>query len=326
MEKEPIISICIPTYNQPNSIRTFFDSAENQLTDDMEVIIRDDSPNDETGRVIKEWNGKLKCPVKYFKGEKSEFGGYDKALLFLTREARGRYLWWCGDDILAPDAVERILALIKSNSELDFIWLNARDINIETDRGFDLGGDKAFKNGSEIFSTSVAHLGFPSVTILRHEKAIKNISGAEKFIGTTLTGYYLVLSVISQNGKAYFIQKPCLLSHPKPQGEIRWYESFTVHGVNHYVIAQKFKDKFDKRAFRKGLADQFGLAWRAVIVERALGFNTGFASLSPKIWKLTKLYWSYPEFWVALPLFMLPRPALALAYKFYKQIKNFKKK
>jgi hypothetical protein len=68
------------------------------------------------------------------------------------------------------------------------------------------------------------------------------------------------------------------------------------------------------------LANKFGRAWRAVIVERALGFHTGFASPSPKIKKMAKLYWSYPEFYIALPLMLMPRPILRMFYVLYKGI------
>lgn len=320
MSKGPIISICIPTYNQPNSIKAFFEGAKNQLTDEVEVVIRDDSPNSETETIVREWEVKAGCAVRYFRGEKSKIGGYDKALLFLTKESRGEYLWWYGDDILAEGAVGRVLGLIE-NKNPDFIWLNARDINVRDDKGLNLNGDKVFESGSEIFKINVGLLGFPSATILRREKAIKNIRKAEKFIGTTLTGYYLVLDVISETKNSYFIQDPCLLSHSKPQGETRWYDSFVVHGINYYVIAQDFKSKFKRNAFRKGLAGQFGRVWRAVIVERALGLKTGFGAPTNKLWKMTKLYWSYPEFYIAFPLFLIPRPILSVLYKIYKKIR-----
>lgn len=322
MTNKPTLSICLPTYNQPNSIRAFFQSIERQLSPEVEILIRDDSPNDDTGAVVRDFSAHLPIPIHYFKGEKSKVGGYDKALLFLTKQAEGKYLWWYGDDVLADGAVARILSLTKKQPDLSFIWLNARDKNDEKDLGFDLGGDKLFKNGSEIFATNVGLLGFPSATLLRREEALGGLSGAEKFIGTTLVGYYLVLYVISKNKMAYFMQEPCLLSDPKPPGEVRWYDSFQVHAVNYYVIAQDFKDKFDRRAFRRGLADQFGRIWRAVIVERALGLKTGFASQSPKISKMAKLYYSYPEFWIALPLFLVPRPILGWAYKTYKFLRG----
>ncbi|MDP1689126.1 MAG: glycosyltransferase family 2 protein, partial [bacterium] len=161
MPVNPILSICLPTYNQPNSIRAFFESIKNQLSSDIEILILDDSPNDDTGIIIREYASQLSVPIRYIKGEKSKIGGYDKALLRLTKEARGQYLWWYGDDVMAPDAILRITATINKNPNLSFIWLNSRDINNEKDPGLDLGGDKYFKNGSEIFEINVGLLGFP---------------------------------------------------------------------------------------------------------------------------------------------------------------------
>ncbi len=325
MNERPIISICILTYNQPNSIEDFFKSVSGQLTKDVEILIRDDSQNDDTGLVVKKYISQLSAPVRYFRGEKSKVGGYDKALLFLTGEAKGEYLWWYGDDVMSLGAIQRILAIIMTNPNLSFIWLNSRDINNPDDRGLNLGGDKYFNDGSEVFATNVGLLGFPSITLLKREEAITGMAAAQKFIGTTLTGYYLVLHVISQKNKEFvFLQDPCLLSYPKPPGEVRWYDSFQVHGINYFVIAQDFKNKFYRKSLRKGLADQFGRIWRAVIVERALGLKTGFASSSPKIRKMARLYWNYPEFYVALPLMLLPRPVLRILYALYKGIRNLR--
>jgi hypothetical protein len=139
----------------------------------------------------------------------------------------------------------------------------------------------------------------------------------------------LVLYVLSQGGKFYFLQKPYILSAPKPSGESRWYDSFQVHGINYFVIAQAFKDTFDRRALRKGLTDQFRRIWKAVVVERAKGFTTGFGSKSPKLKKAFVLYWSFPEFWIALPFLLMPRFMARGCYKAYKflfsRTKSFRK-
>lgn len=325
MSERPILSICILTYNQPGSIEAFFKSVAIQLTNEIEILIRDDSTNDDTEQVVRKYRPDVSVPIHYYKGVKAKFGGYDEALLFLTDKANGEFLWWYGDDVMAPDAIQRIIALITCKPNLSFIWLNSRDINDPNDTGLNLGGDKSFKEGSEVFSINVGLLGFPSATLLRREEALTGIDGARKFIGTTLTGYYLVLHVLSQKNKEFvFLQAPCLLCHPKPLGEVRWYDSFQVHGINYYVIAQEFRDKFERTALRKGLADQYGRIWRAVIVERALGYETGFASPSPKIVRMAKLYWSYPEFYIALPLMLMPRSVLRKLYALYKGVKNLR--
>lgn len=323
MNEPPILSICIPTYNQPEAIENFFASVSGQLTSDVEILIRDDSPNEDTTPIVDKYRSKIPAPLVYFKGEKSKVGGYDKALLFLTSKANGQYIWWYGDDVMVPGAIGRILETIRINPHVSFIWLNSRDISNPNDQGLNLGGDKYFTDGSEVFAINVGLLGFPSITLLKREEALPEIPNAQKFIGTTLTGYYLVLHILSQKNKKFiFLQDPCLMSNPKPPGEVRWYDSFQVHGINYFVIAQAFKRKFEGKQFRKGLADQFGRIWRAVIVERALGLNTGFAAPSPKLWKMTKLYWSYPEFYVALPLMLLPRFILRLCYLLFKGMKK----
>lgn len=323
MSESPILSICIPTYNQPKSVEAFFNCISSQLTKEIEILIRDDSPNSDTELVVRRYAPELPVPIHYYRGEKPKVGGYDEALLFLTAKAKGKFLWWYGDDVLAPDAVQRILALVSAKPNLSFVWLNSHDINNPSDQALSLEGDKYFRNGSEVFSTNVGLLGFPSATLLRREEALTGFEAAKKFIGTTLTGFYLVLHVISQKDKdLVFLQDPCLFSNPKPLGEVRWYDSFQVHAINYFVIAHEFKHKFEHKAFRKGLSDQYGRIWRAVIVERAQGFETGFASRKINLAKMTRLYWSYPELYIAILLMLTPRPVLRLFYTLYKKLKS----
>lgn len=322
MPNKLILSLCIPTYNQPESIGAFFESISKQVTPEIEIIIRDDSPNDETKIIVETYAAKLPISVRYFKREKSKVGGYDKALLFLTGEARGEYLWWFGDDVLVSDAIHRVITFIKTNNHPSFIWLNSCDISNPNNLGIDLGGNKIFKSGGELLAINVGLLGFPSITMLKRSEAISGIQGAQRFVGTTLTGYYLVLHVLSQKDRIFaFVQNPCLLSRPKPAGEVRWYDSFIIHGVNYYLITQAFRNVFNRAAVRKGLGEQFGRVWRAVVVERALGLTTGFAAPTPKIVSMAKLYWSYPEFWIALPLMLMPRNVLKFLYSLYRKLR-----
>ena len=316
--KDLILSVCLSTYNQPDSVDRFLKDFSEESLEGAEILIKDDSPNDDTKKIVEKHSSDFPAPIKYFKGEKVAKGGYDIALLFLTKEAQGRYVWWFGDDVIKRGVVKRIIDFVNNHPDISFLWLNSQDIENENSVSMRFGGDKFFKDHNEVFATNVGLLGFPTATILKREKALMNIDGADKFIGTTLTGYYLVLSVLTQDGKFCFLEDPAFFSNPKPSGEVRWYDSFQVHAVNYYVIAQEFKDKFDRRALRKGLADQYGRIWRAVVVERAMGLTTGFGSKSPKVLKMAKLYWSYPEFYIALLLFLTPRPILKIFYKLYR--------
>ncbi len=67
----PKVSVIIPTYNRPNLIKRTIKSVLNQTYQNFEIIVVDDSPNDETEKVVKSFNDKR---IKYFKIEECKEG------------------------------------------------------------------------------------------------------------------------------------------------------------------------------------------------------------------------------------------------------------
>jgi len=316
------LSICLITCGQPDSVARFLEASGKQGVDGVEVLVCDDSPNNETRDIVNSCASNFPVPLRYFKGNRSPSGGYDKALIYLSERAEGEYIWWYGDDVLADDAISRVLAAVASPEKFALIWLNARNIDDPSDKGLDLGGDRTFESPGEIFATNVGLLGFPSATIIRRELVAASIDEARKYIGTTLTGFYLVLSAITApRAKAVYIQQAILLSFAKPAGEVRWYDSFEVHCINYALISLDFRDRIDRVSYRSGIADHYGRIWRAVVYERAIGLETGFASRGPKLARMASLYWSYPEFYIAVTLMSLPRSVLGMAHQIYRRLR-----
>jgi len=66
MKTNPKISIVIPTYKRPHLIGRAIQSVLNQTYQDFEIMIIDDSPNDDTEKVVREFNDKR---IKYIKNE-----------------------------------------------------------------------------------------------------------------------------------------------------------------------------------------------------------------------------------------------------------------
>jgi len=60
------VSIVIPTYKRPRLIKRAMQSVLNQVYQNFEIVIIDDSPNDETERVVKEFNDKR---IKYIRNK-----------------------------------------------------------------------------------------------------------------------------------------------------------------------------------------------------------------------------------------------------------------
>ncbi|MEW6408114.1 MAG: glycosyltransferase family 2 protein [Patescibacteria group bacterium] len=321
-----ILSICLATYNQPDKVKIFFDNIIFQLNSEIssriEIVVRDDSANTETENLINDYYKKISVPIRYFKGKKE---GLDATVIFLTKEARGKYVWWFGDDILTDGAIKKILNIIESNSKVSLIYVNSRNIDDDKDVAFNKDEDCFFNNRNQVLKEINDQLGFITATIFRKSDAIRELEAAYKYTGTSWVNLFIILSVLARGEKFYFVKNPYILSFPKLPGEARWYDSFQVHGINYFLIVQEFKDKFDKKIIRKALADKFSRAWRAVIVERARGFTTGFGSRTPKIKQMFKCYWNFPEFYIALPLFLMPRSALRYLYKIYKFFQNTRK-
>jgi abequosyltransferase len=68
MEKIPLISICIPTYNRKKYLKQCLDSIVNQdcfTENQIEIIISDNDSNDNTEKLVKEYQINYKN-IKYF--------------------------------------------------------------------------------------------------------------------------------------------------------------------------------------------------------------------------------------------------------------------
>lgn len=308
------LSFCIPTFNQPESLKKTLTSFLNQDLGNVEIIIRDDSDNLDTEEIVSEYLTKL--PIRYFHMQKD--GGIDGAFLFLSKAAKGKYIWWFGDDVLMPKVISNILAILKFDPTIDFIYINSTDLDgvnfsIRND------GSKYFTDRNHVLLELKDQLGFCSAILFRKEILSLGFRKAESFIGTSWVTLFLVLNVLVEGKIFYFLDGSNFLSEPKPSGEARWYDSFLVHGINFALVLNQFKDKFKRRNLRNVLAEKFSKSWRAVVVERALGFDSGFAKSKFSIRVLFKLYWSYPEFYIAVPMMFLPRRILFRLYRLYKQ-------
>jgi len=249
--------------------------------------------------------------------------GIDRAFIFLSKEARGKFIWWFGDDILTQGSFEHVLSFLNNNHNVDFAYINSTDYSqkifsvkiIDTFR---------FNNRNDVVSILKDQLGFCSAILLRRELLLSGLVPAEKFIGTYWVTFFLVLHVLERGENFYFLNGANFFSEIKPPGESRWYDSFLIHGVNFSIVALNFKNKFKSSTIRLLLREKFSRSCRAVVVERALGFRTGFAASKPNFFKLFMLYWSYPELYKALPMLLMPRFILKRLYKFYIQLRRIR--
>lgn len=316
------LSICVLAYNQPEDVDKLLAGLESQVGTDVEVVIRDDSENDETSLVVSKYSGVNN--LRYIRGVKE---GIDKTVAFLVEEARGEFVWWMGDDEIADGGVSKVLSVIDSIANVGFIWANYKLFGTDI-KGIKISESRLFVDPDEILLEAGAGLGFISACILKKEVALKSLDQAKKHYGTAFANLYIALFTIFNSKCSYCIAEPIVICHPASSEEIKSItakdpedinnKAFEVFGINFYEIVKSFSSDFKRSTtLRKVISKSFGQTWRGVLV----GWSGGWDTPKNKRILMLKHFWSFPEAWVAFVLFCMPSWANRLMYGFYKRMK-----
>ena len=249
--------------------------------------------------------------------------GLDAANLFLLENASGDYVWFFGDDDeLVDGGIKAVLNLIDNNNNLNFIWANfalSDKSNLAVDRinGF-------FESRDDILDSLGTSIGLLSTYIVKRNAAIKGLERAKKHVhGFSFASTAVVLYAASEPGRSYFLRGPFVLCNPTTMDEIKsntikdggiYNDGFITYGIYFLELIKDFKDRFSSKSIRKILKVNFSSLWRGMLV----GWVGGWDTPKGKRIQMLKYYWSYPEFWVAFPIMLLPRWMVIAFYKFYK--------
>ena len=115
-----LLSICIPTYNRPENLKNCLDSIAKQVCTDFEVCISDNASKANIGKIIQPFKKKFKIR---FKRNKKNLG-FAMNVLNVSLMARGKFIWFLGDDdLLTKNSLSFLTKLIKKNKKINFFWI-----------------------------------------------------------------------------------------------------------------------------------------------------------------------------------------------------------
>ena len=117
----PKVSICIPTYNQPDYLKVVLDSITIQDFKDYEVIISDDSTNSESTELVEKY--KTKIPNLLYERNipsKKSPKSWNEAI----KHAKGDYIKVLHSDDWFPDSssLYKFVKMLDSNPQSDFAF------------------------------------------------------------------------------------------------------------------------------------------------------------------------------------------------------------
>lgn len=118
----PLLSICVPAYNGLPAIVDLIETLLKCSRSEFEVVVSDDGSSDETYvgvQAIADRDSRVRCT------RNAVNQGMDRNFARAVELARGRYVWFCGqDDIIAAEGVEAVLAYLDKHEETDFLYMN----------------------------------------------------------------------------------------------------------------------------------------------------------------------------------------------------------
>lgn len=159
MSTMPLVSICVPTYNQVGFIAETLESILAQDYPSIEIIVADDASSDGTQAIVSSYAAVHPGRVVAVLNQRNLgiSGNFNSAL----RVARGEFLAWLGgDDVMLPGRLSKQVRLMQSQPEAVGCTHDAEVFESSTNRV--LGRFSAWMNGYDGVMSGDVSLWFRS--------------------------------------------------------------------------------------------------------------------------------------------------------------------
>lgn len=203
---QPLVSVCIPAYNNADTIKETILSVLHQTYRNLELIVVDDQSSDDTLQVVETVkDGRLRI----YKNEKNlgMAGNWNRCLEL----CRGEYLKLiCADDLIHKTLLEKEVALMEQYPEALLVQTDTRfiDMNGKTTGYYRRYRQSGLVDGKKICRFSVFtrdYLGAPLANLIRR-------SAYEKWGGFDASFVYIIdydfYMKLACRGKVYILHEP----------------------------------------------------------------------------------------------------------------------
>lgn len=286
--KQPLLSICIPTYNRASYLEGAILNiiTDNAFGDEVEIIISDNASTDNTEEIAKKYTQKH-YNIKYYKNEENI---RDKNFMLALQRGNGLYRRLFNDTLRFKErALQKMLDIIRispQNRPL-FFYQNITFLNSNT--------QKKINNPAElILNTSYWITWIGNFGNWKH--IINNIPSPNECAPLLLTQVDWSFKIMSGNqcAQIYFDDYFESIIPNKKGG----YNIFNVFINNYLLIIRQYIDKksiIQKEKYR--LFRYFLLKW----ISSLKSSNKDFTFEKNNIWNiLMKEYWYCPYFYIGL--------------------------
>ncbi|MFC4182447.1 glycosyltransferase [Saccharococcus thermophilus] len=212
----PLVSILIPTYNRPHYFELALQSALNQTYENIEIIVCDDSTNDETEKLVTKYTSKYDN-LTYIKN-RTRLGQFENDIK-LFNLAKGEYInYLMDDDLFHPQKIEKMMNyyLNDQKNEITLVTSHRQLIDGNGSLLKDFASTKRLFEtdtiidgkvlGEYILKTLINCIGEPTTVLFRKrdlDEPFGTFSGREYLCNVDLASWFNLLF----KGKAVYISE-----------------------------------------------------------------------------------------------------------------------
>ena len=176
---QPLVSICIPTFNSVGYLKEAIASALGQTYINIEILVFDNASTDGTESVVREIAA-LDRRVRYVRH--SENVGMVRNFNACINGASGKYLKFvCSDDEITSDCIFEMVNVLESNPQVTLVGCNRNFVDYEMNW---VGHGRYFKNNVRVAGIVAIQrcffygntIGEPSAVMFRKSLALRGFS------------------------------------------------------------------------------------------------------------------------------------------------------
>ena len=234
----PHVSICIPTYNNPEDVERLLDSIEKQTYKDVEIIITDDSTDDRTEKLVERYS----LPIDYHHNEKplGHIFNWNEALKYAKADLVK--IMFSDDWFTFDDSLEKMVRLLDEDPDASLCFSGSRQVKLDeegTPHRDRYAGDEYIEKLRDdhriLFMSN--QIGAPSATLYRRDKAI---CFDEK--SNWASDVFLYFEILNRNKRFVYSREP-LISIGEHSNQ--YTESFGSHDPRIFFDYRYMYRKYD---------------------------------------------------------------------------------
>lgn len=232
MENKPTIEVFILTYNRPDTLVVAIDSVLKQTYPNIDLIVSDNSTNDETYKVLsdlKSWGS-----YKYLRRNPS-MSGVEHLVSAINEASTDYFMVFHDDDEMLPDLVEELYNTISVDERYVGAGANAYVVKNGKKKVYSSHKNAVIQDGEVLIKRYVDKTIAPFPSYMYHRKVMGDIRPDYDKQG----GKYCDVSFLfnlAQHGPILYVGKPLMIYNLHPEQDSAHFDFLKHIQLTNYLI------------------------------------------------------------------------------------------